>query len=96
MAGQTYLGIPREEIPWYPTINPDLCTKCNACIDFCTNDVFASGEFSTIVKNPFNCVVGCSACEKLCDTGAISFPNEKEFVILLQKLREKYSTISNK
>lgn len=94
MAGQTYMGIPREEIPWYPTIDPDLCNSCGACMDFCSNDVFAQGELHTEVVNPYNCVVGCSACEKDCEMDAISFPDKKEFVKLLQVLREKYKSVA--
>jgi len=94
MAGQTYMGIPREEIPWYPTIDPDLCNNCGSCLDFCSNNVFAQGELHTEVVNPFNCVVGCSACQKECETGAISFPDKKEFVKILQDLREKHKKVA--
>lgn len=93
MAGKEYMGIPREEIPWYPTINEDLCNSCGACMDFCTNDVFAQGELSTIVVNPYNCVVGCSACINECTTGAISFPSKEELVKKLRELREKYKAM---
>lgn len=90
MAGQTYMGIPREEIPWYPTIDPDLCTSCNACMDFCSNDVFAQGELSTVVANPYNCVVGCSACINECPSEALSFPKKEDIIKILRELREKY------
>ncbi|MEG8947527.1 ATP-binding protein [Rosettibacter firmus] len=58
------MGIPREEIPWYPTINTDLCNSCGNCIDFCSNDVFKAGKLYTEVVNPYYCVVGCSSCAK--------------------------------
>lgn len=65
MSGRShYLGIPREKIPWYPVINPDLCTNCGACINFCANEVFSPGDSSPEVINPMNCVVGCSACAR--------------------------------
>jgi NAD-dependent dihydropyrimidine dehydrogenase PreA subunit len=91
MAGRDYMGIPREEIPWYPTINTDLCINDSLCIDFCSNDVFAQGELTTIVANPYNCVVGCSACAKECPVGAITFPDKKELVKILNELRPKYA-----
>jgi ferredoxin len=25
-------GIPREEVPWYPTIDPEKCTSCGICV----------------------------------------------------------------
>lgn len=72
---KTWLGIPREEIPWYPTIDAVKCTGCRACVDFCRNDVleFDEAAGTTKVKHPFNCVVECSACERLCPEGAITF-----------------------
>jgi len=92
MADATYMGIPRKEIPWYPTINEDLCTRCNACMDFCSNDVFAQGEITTIIANPYNCVVGCSSCSTECTAEAISFPSKKDLVKMLQELRQKYKS----
>jgi len=87
-----YLGIPREKIPWYPTINPDLCTNCGDCIDFCANEVFAPGENHPEVVKAMNCVVGCSACAKECPADAISFMSQKELVDLLKKLRQELSS----
>jgi NAD-dependent dihydropyrimidine dehydrogenase PreA subunit len=84
-----YLGIPREKIPWYPTINPQLCTSCGTCLSFCANEVFAPGESCPEVVNPMNCVVGCSACTRVCPAEAITFPGQKELVTLLQKLRQE-------
>jgi len=92
MVNRTYMGIPREEIPWYPTIDPDLCSNCGACMDFCSNNVFAHGELHTEVVNPYNCVVGCSACQKECETGAILFPSKEELIKILNELREKYKS----
>lgn len=74
-------GIPREEIPWFPTIDEATCVGCKLCVEFCPNDVL---EFDLIlekarVKHSFNCVVECKACAKLCPVDAISFPKEEEF-----------------
>jgi NAD-dependent dihydropyrimidine dehydrogenase PreA subunit len=91
MSGQTYMGIPREAIPWYPTIDPEACLNDSECLQFCTNDVFAAGEKTTIVANPLNCVVGCSSCTSVCPTDAISFPDQKEFVETLRQLRAQYA-----
>jgi len=80
-AMKIWRGIPREEIPWYPTIDPDLCTGCRTCIDFCRNDVLEFDETAgkSRVKSPYNCVVECSTCAKLCPEGAIRFPGEVSF-----------------
>jgi NAD-dependent dihydropyrimidine dehydrogenase PreA subunit len=84
---KTWRGIPREEIPWYPTIDPVLCTGCQTCFDFCKNDVLELDEAAgkTIVKNPFNCVLECSTCGKLCPEGAIRFPDEAVFSAFIKE-----------
>ena len=46
---RTWRGILREEIPWYPTIDPDRCTGCRTCVDFCRNDVL---EFDEPAEGP--------------------------------------------
>ncbi len=91
MSGQTYMGIPREAIPWYPTIDPEACLNDAECLQFCSNDVFAAGEKTTIVANPLNCVVGCSACTSVCPTDALHFPDKRAFVETLRRLREQYA-----
>jgi NAD-dependent dihydropyrimidine dehydrogenase PreA subunit len=81
-------GIPREKIPWYPTIGEDVCTGCRTCVDFCTNRVleFDEAQRKAKVTNPFNCVVECSTCGRLCPAHAIRFPDEKTFSEILQRL----------
>lgn len=90
MTDLTYLGIPRLEIPWYPTINQDLCINCGACMEFCSNNVFKQGESSMVVANPYNCVVGCSSCLNECSSNALSFPSKEDLVKVLNNLREKH------
>ena len=90
MAGRDYMGIPREEIPWYPTIQEDLCTGCGSCLEFCSNNVFELGDDGMMkVINPYNCVVGCASCEKMCPVEAITFPDQQKLVALLRKLRQE-------
>lgn len=56
-------NLQREKIPWFPTIDPDLCIGGQDCVNFCKNDVLAFDEatFKVIVVNPYNCVVGRAA-----------------------------------
>ena len=72
----TWQGIPREEIPWYPTIREELCDGCKVCLEFCPFAVYQSDETNNKVKvvNPFNCQVGCSICAPKCKPKAIVFP----------------------
>ncbi len=82
--------IPREEIPWYPTVDEELCTGCGTCADFCHHSVY-SVEGKAKVANPFGCVVGCTGCLDKCPESAISFPDMKEFVKVIQKLKAEHA-----
>ena len=72
----TWRGIPREEIPWYPTIRDELCDGCNVCLEFCSFGVYEYDDKANKVRvdNPFNCEVGCSMCALKCKPKAILFP----------------------
>lgn len=85
-------GIPREQIPWYPTIDAEMCGGCRTCVDFCKNDVlqFDEEQLKARVRNPYNCVVECSTCGRLCPAGAIGFPDEKAFAELIKQLLEAH------
>jgi len=85
------MTIPREMIPWYPTIDEELCTNCGTCVDFCTHGVYSLEGIRTIVSVPNNCVVGCSGCESHCTPGAIRFPEMHQFVQTLRELRARYA-----
>ena len=77
----SWRGIPRQDIPWFPTIDPEKCVGCKACVEFCRNNVLSFDEASqkTEVINPYNCVVECRTCARLCPLEAISFPDEATF-----------------
>lgn len=87
-------GIPREEIPWFPTIDSEKCIGCRECLTICKNGVLAFDETSqkSIVTTPNNCVVECRTCARLCPAEAISFPDAAEFTAFINnKLHEKES-----
>lgn len=75
-APQTWQGHLRHEIPWYPTLYTDRCDGCGDCVTFCHYGVFEQAESRGVVQvvAPFNCLVGCEACAKVCPHGAIRFP----------------------
>jgi NAD-dependent dihydropyrimidine dehydrogenase PreA subunit len=81
-------GIPREKIPWFPKIDKEKCTGCGTCIEFCKNGVldFDPETQQARVRSPYDCVIECITCARLCPAGAISFPDEKEFGELIEKL----------
>ena len=82
--------IPREQIPWYPTIDPTKCTGDQACVTFCKHEVFTWDPATDrpVVANPYNCVVACNNCTTICPSGAISFPTLEWLEDFLEKLRE--------
>ncbi|MCW3996056.1 MAG: ferredoxin family protein [Candidatus Bathyarchaeota archaeon] len=100
MIEETYEGVPRSKIPWYPTIDYDKCTGCGSCVDYCTAGGFGvyalekkDGQKRPIVKNPYNCIVFCRGCEDkdVCPVGAISHPSDEETQKIIEKLQSAES-----
>jgi ferredoxin len=91
MALKAYLGIPREMIPWAPTIDLERCIGCGDCRDFCPNNVFLLDEVDQkmLIESPNNCVPMCDRCVTSCPNEAISFPDKEEMKKLLQQLRQQ-------
>jgi NAD-dependent dihydropyrimidine dehydrogenase PreA subunit len=83
--------IPREEIPWYPTVSPDACVGNQDCIALCPQDVFRWDPEAghVVVAAPFNCVVGCRECVEVCLNQAISFPSVEEWLAVLHRLQAR-------
>jgi NAD-dependent dihydropyrimidine dehydrogenase PreA subunit len=72
---QTWRGIPREQVPWFPMLDERSCDGCDKCLEFCSSGVYAKQEDGLVrVVQPLNCVVGCDACARLCAHKAITFP----------------------
>lgn len=95
MAETTFMGVPRSEIPWFPTIDYTKCTYCMECDKFCPHGVFErreGEEIRLIVANPNNCVVFCRACSKTCGPDAISFPSKSAILARIKSLREAGAT----
>jgi len=83
-------SVPREKIPWYPSIDKEKCNGCQVCFQFCQRGVYTWDEKNVIAKVdlPFHCIVGCSGCQSLCPVGAISFPGLDAIMEVIRKLRE--------
>jgi len=92
MNTETYKGIPRCKIPWYPIIDYEKCVGCGKCVDYCKLGAYefekAKGNERVVVKNPYNCVVLCTGCEPQCNSGAISHPSKEETMIIIAKLKK--------
>ena len=69
-------GIPRQEIPWYPTVDYDKCDGCKTCFEFCPHNTYDWNEEDQrpVAARPYNCIVQCSNCAGLCPSQAIAFP----------------------
>jgi NAD-dependent dihydropyrimidine dehydrogenase PreA subunit len=90
MTKHTYKGIPREKIPWYPSIDYNKCSSCGKCVDYCKLGVYIFDKKSNrpTIVNPFNCVVLCKGCQDICPSNAISHPPRKTTVELIRKIRK--------
>ena len=70
-------GIPRKELPWFPTVDAEKCIGCELCYVTCGREVYevtADKFHKAVVARAYNCMVGCSTCAVVCPTLAISFP----------------------
>lgn len=93
MSNTLWQGLPREEIPWYPRVNYELCLGCRSCHEQCPHGVYEWDETQNrpAVAHPYECVVYCEACAKICPQGAIGFPPKQEIVALVKELRMKHA-----
>jgi NAD-dependent dihydropyrimidine dehydrogenase PreA subunit len=83
---EEYHGIKRDKIPWHPKIDYDKCTNCGTCVEYCKLGVYDVEKEKPVVKNPNNCVVFCTGCEKQCPVDAISFPSKQKIRELIKNL----------
>ncbi|MEW5747506.1 MAG: ferredoxin family protein [Candidatus Thermoplasmatota archaeon] len=84
---ESYKGIPREEVPWFPRVDKSRCEGCSSCVEFCSQKVFEFFDGKSQVVRPNNCLVGKSSCKAFCPDGAISFPTRNELREALGRLR---------
>ena len=93
MSEETYKGVPRKKIPWYPTIDYDKCISCGKCVEYCHLGVYEfeenQGKKRPIVKNPNNCVVFCTGCEEQCPASAITHPSKEKTQKIIRKLQKQ-------
>jgi|UniRef100_Q3ATN2 NAD-dependent dihydropyrimidine dehydrogenase PreA subunit len=85
---------PREEIPWFPTLDLLVCNGCADCIVYCKPGVFELDEKKGVkrpkvkITNPFKCLVLCTRCVPICTSGAIKLPNPKDFEHFVEEYEE--------
>lgn len=79
-----FMGVERELIDWFPTIDLAKCNHCGDCVEFCAHGVYTLEEGKLVVAKPKNCVVFCQACLKMCPKDALIFQDKKA---VLQQIR---------
>jgi NAD-dependent dihydropyrimidine dehydrogenase PreA subunit len=92
-------GIPRRDIPWFPTVDADACIGCSLCYTTCGRGVYEMRDNKAVPVNAMSCMVGCSTCGTVCPVEAIRFPDRdmiwklerehKIFKIVRQEANEK-------
>ena len=85
-------GIPRKDIPWFPTVDSDACIGCTLCFLSCGRGVYEMQDHKSVVLNPYNCMVGCGTCGTVCPTQAITFP-ERDLIWKLEREHKIFSTV---
>jgi NAD-dependent dihydropyrimidine dehydrogenase PreA subunit len=71
---KTWHGIPRDDIPWMPTVDAEACIGCQLCYVTCGRGVYEMHDRTAVAVAPMECAVGCTTCGNICPTTAISFP----------------------
>ncbi len=84
-------GLPREQIPWGPTIHPARCRGSGECVKFCPNGVYEldAAKARARVAHFYQCTAMCSNCVSVCSNGAISFPSQDEFLDAVQAVKRR-------
>ena len=84
-------GIPREKIPWYPTVIEEKCIGCKLCFVTCGRNVFNFDleRNKPVVENPYHCMVGCTTCATICPSSAIVFPQKK----VIEQVEREYKVL---
>ena len=92
-SGKDWWGIPRKEIDWFPRIDYERCVGCGLCIVTCAGRLVYEWDpvkDKPVVARPYNCMVGCDTCAKLCPMDAIYFPP----LGYVRKLRDKARAVA--
>lgn len=89
---KTWHGIPRDDIPWVPTVDAESCIGCQLCYVTCGRGVYEMHEQVAVAVAPMECAVGCATCGNVCPTSAISFPS-LDSVWKMERERQIFRTV---
>ena len=92
MSESTFMGVPREKIPWFPTIDYDKCNYCMECDKFCPHQVFERREAEraeTRGGQPEQLRGVLPRLRKTCGPDALAFPEKPAIVAMIKTIREE-------
>lgn len=89
---KTWHGIPRDEIPWKPTVDAEACIGCQLCYVTCGRGVYEIRDSVAVPVAAMECMVGCSTCGNVCPTGAITFP-ALDMIWKVERERQIFRTV---
>lgn len=70
-------------------IDPDICTGCGTCVDWCPTDAIELGD-GGFAERDENACIGCGVCARFCPDGAISLKEGlRRVYVQPPRLREK-------
>lgn len=85
-ADEMWHGIPRKDIPWFPTVNAEKCIGCALCYTTCGRGVYEMQNNKAVAAHAMSCMVGCTTCSNVCPVQAITFPDRD----MVRKLEHEY------
>ncbi len=85
-------GIPRKDIPWFPTVDADTCIGCTLCYTTCGRGVYEMQDNKAVTVNAMSCMVGCSTCGNVCPVQAITFP-DRDLVWKLEREHKIFKVV---
>lgn len=91
-ATDSWHGIPRKDIPWYPTGDAEGCIGCALCFTTCGRGVYEMRDNKAVVVQPLGCMVGCSTCGTVCPVQVIGFP-ERDLVWKLEREHKIFKVV---
>ena len=70
-------SIPRERVPWYPTVDTEKCIGCRMCVSACP---FGSMSFDETQRKVLKCDLcdGDPTCVKFCQHNALQYLDAAE------------------
>ena len=92
MSDTTFMGVQRDKIPWYPTIDYAKCTFCMECDKFCPHHVFERRESHPSsrcrrVQTTVSCFAGL--VPRPAAPTRISFPEKPATIALIKQIRQE-------